>query len=64
MTLGSDNTSHGILQSKLETCTHKLPRPIDLFDPGKVAIQEMCYLDTDDNKSIFSTSWRRKINFA
>lgn len=51
-----------VLQSKLETCTDKLARPIDLFDPGEAASQEMCYLDTYDYKNMFSISWGCNIN--
>lgn len=49
----SDNTSHVIWRSKLKTCTDKLTRPIDLFDPWEAAFPEMCYLGTRDYKSMF-----------
>jgi len=50
MTSVSGNTSHAILQSKLQTCIDKLTRPIDLWE---VALYEMCYLDTHDYKGTF-----------
>lgn len=50
MTSVSDNTSHVIAQNK--TCTDKLIRPIDLFDPWEAALNET-YLDTHDYKSMF-----------
>lgn len=43
-----------IVQGKLQTCTDKLTRPIDLFDPWQVALYEVCYLYKRDDKSMFS----------